>query len=111
VHSDAPVAAATDWDQILALYDQLLVVAPSPVVALNRAVAVAEVQGPAAALAIVERLDLGGYYLFHAIRADLLGRLGRDSDAALAYQAAIAGTSNAAELAHLASAKHRVENG
>jgi RNA polymerase sigma-70 factor, ECF subfamily len=111
VHSDAPVAAATDWDQILALYDQLLIVAPSPVVALNRAVAVAEVQGPAAALAIVERLDLGAYYLFHAIRADLLRRLGRDSDAALAYQAAIARTGNAAELAHLASAKQRVENG
>jgi RNA polymerase sigma-70 factor (ECF subfamily) len=110
VHSDAPVAAATDWDQILTLYDQLLVVAPSPVVALNRAVAVAEVQGPAAALAIVERLDLGGYYLFHAIRADLLRRLGRDADAALAYQAAIAGTSNAAELAHLAGAKQRVEH-
>jgi RNA polymerase sigma-70 factor, ECF subfamily len=111
VHSDAPVAAATDWDQILALYDQLLVVAPSPVVALNRAVAVAEVQGPAAALAIVERLGLTSYYLFHAIRADLLRRLGRDTDAALAYQAAIAGTSNAAELAHLASAKQRVEKG
>jgi RNA polymerase sigma-70 factor (ECF subfamily) len=102
VHSDAPVAAATDWDQILALYDQLLTIAPSPVVALNRAVAVAEIQGPAAALAIVERLDLSGYYLFHAIRADLLRRLGRDADAALAYQAAIAGTSNAVELAHLA---------
>ena len=111
VHSDAPVAAATDWDQILALYDQLLTVAPSPVVALNRAVAVAEVDGPAAALAIVERLDLGGYYLFHAIRADLLSRLGRGADAALAYQAAIAGTSNAAERAHLASAKRRVESG
>jgi RNA polymerase sigma-70 factor (ECF subfamily) len=110
VHSDAPVAAATDWDQILALYDQLLALTPSPVAALNRAVAVAEVQGPVAALAIVERLDLGGYYLFHAIRADLLRRLGRADDAALAYQAAIAGTSNTAERAHLASAKHRVEH-
>jgi RNA polymerase sigma-70 factor, ECF subfamily len=108
VHSDAPVAAATDWGQILALYDQLLTVAPSPVVALNRAVAVAEVQGPAAAFAVVERLDLGGYYLFHAIRADLLRRLGRDTDAALAYQAAIARTGNAAELGHLASAKAQV---
>jgi RNA polymerase sigma-70 factor (ECF subfamily) len=111
VHSDAPSAAATDWDQILRLYDQLLTVAPSPVVALNRAVAVAEVRGPAAALAIVERLDLGGYYLFHAIRADLLRRLGRDADAALAYQAAIAGTSNTAELAHLASARQQVRPG
>jgi RNA polymerase sigma-70 factor (ECF subfamily) len=109
VHSDAPSAAATDWNQILALYDQLITVAPSPVVALNRAVAVAEVDGPAAALAIVNGLDLGGYYLFHAIRADLLRRLGRDTDAALAYQAAIAGTSNAAELAHLTSAKAQVE--
>jgi RNA polymerase sigma-70 factor (ECF subfamily) len=105
VHSDAPVAAATDWDQILALYDQLLTLAPSPVVALNRAVAVAEVQGPAAALAIVDSLGLTRYYLFHAIRADLLRRLGRLADADAAYQAAIAGTSNAAELAHLASAK------
>ena len=77
VHSDAPVAAATDWGQIMRLYDQLLAVAPSPVVALNRAVAVAEVDGPAAALALVDGLDLDGYYLFHAIRADLLRRLGR----------------------------------
>jgi RNA polymerase sigma-70 factor (ECF subfamily) len=105
VHSDAPVAAATDWDQILALYDQLLMVAPSSVIALNRAVAVAEVQGPAVALAIVDGLRLTRYYLFHAIRADLLRRLGRLADADAAYQAAIAGTSNAAELAHLASAK------
>jgi len=110
VHSDAPVAAATEWDQILALYDQLLMVAPSPVVALNRAVAVAEVQGPAAALAIVDGLGLTRYYLFHAIRADLLRRLGRLADAGAAYQAAIAGTSNAAELAHLTSAKQRVEH-
>ncbi len=110
VHSDAPVASGTDWDQILALYDQLLMVAPSPVVALNRAVAVAEVQGPAAALAIVDGLELTRYYLFHAIRADLLRRLGRLADAGAAYQAAIAGTSNAAELAHLASAKQRVEH-
>jgi RNA polymerase sigma-70 factor, ECF subfamily len=110
VHSDAPVAAATEWDQILALYDQLLMVAPSPVVALNRAVAVAEVQGPAAALAIVDGLGLTRYYLFHAIRADLLRRLGRLADADAAYQAAIAGTSNAAELAHLTSAKQRVEH-
>jgi len=111
VHSDAPIAAATDWNQILRLYDQLLMVAPSPVVGLNRAVAVAEVQGPAAALAIVDSLDLGGYYVFHAIRADLLRRLGRDADAAVAYHAAIAGTSNAAERAHLTSAKHQVEKG
>ena len=97
VHSDAPAAPATDWWQILRLYDQLLILAPSPVVALHRAVAVAEIQGPEAALALVDGLDLGGYHLFHAIRADLLRRLGRNPEAALAYQKAIAGTHNAAE--------------
>jgi RNA polymerase sigma-70 factor, ECF subfamily len=97
VHSDASTAEATDWGQILQLYDQLLSLAPSPVVALNRAVAVAEVQGPQAALAIVDDLDLGAYHVFHAIRADLLRRLGRDDEAALAYEAAIAGTENATE--------------
>jgi RNA polymerase sigma-70 factor, ECF subfamily len=101
VHSDAPTAAATDWRQILALYDQLLALAPSPVVALHRAVAVAEVEGPAAALPLVDGLDLDGYRLFHAIRADLLRRLGRHAEAALAYQAAIARTGNAAERAFL----------
>ena len=79
------------------LYDQLLSLAPSPVVALNRAVAVAEVEGPEAALALVDGLDLDGYHLFHAIRADLLRRLGRSAEAALAYEAAIARTDNAAE--------------
>jgi len=97
VHSDAPTAAATDWWQILQLYDQLLLLAPSPVVALNRAVAVAEVEGPDAALTLVDGLDLDGYYLFHAIRADLLRRLGRNAEAALAYEAAIAHTENATE--------------
>jgi RNA polymerase sigma-70 factor, ECF subfamily len=97
VHSDAPTAGATDWGQILQLYDQLLSLTPSPVVALNRAVAVAEVQGPQAALALVDDLDLGAYHVFHAIRADLLRRLGRDDEAALAYEAAIAGTENATE--------------
>ena len=77
VHSDAPAAAATDWAQVVALYDQLLSLDPSAVVALHRAVAVAEVEGPDAALTLVGDLDLGGYYLFHAIRADLLRRLGR----------------------------------
>jgi RNA polymerase sigma-70 factor, ECF subfamily len=101
VHSDAPAAAATDWVQILALYDRLLALAPSPVVALNRAVAVAEVEGPEAALALVDELDLDGYHLFHAIRADLLRRLGRDPEAALAYDAAIALAGNAAERAFL----------
>ncbi|HEX5880624.1 MAG TPA: RNA polymerase sigma factor [Actinomycetota bacterium] len=101
VHSDAPAAAATDWGQILALYDQLLALAPSPVVALNRAVAVAEVEGPEAALALVDGLDLDGYRLFHAIRADLLRRLGRDAEAVAAYEAAIARTGNATERAFL----------
>jgi RNA polymerase sigma-70 factor, ECF subfamily len=93
VHSEPP----TDWPQVLLLYDQLLAIAPSPVAALNRAVAVAEVDGPGAALALVDELDLGGYHLFHAIRADLLRRLGRDAEAAAAYEAALARTANAAE--------------
>jgi RNA polymerase sigma-70 factor (ECF subfamily) len=101
VHSDAPAAAATDWRQILQLYDQLLSLAPSPVVALNRAVAVAEVEGPDAALTIVDGLDLGDYHLFHAVRADLLRRLGRADEAALAYEAALGRTENAAERAFL----------
>jgi len=101
VHSDAPTAAATDWGQIRQLYDQLLVFAPSSVVALNRAVAVTEVDGPEAALTLVDGLDLAGYYLFHAIRADLLRRLGRGAEAVLAYDLAIAGTENAAERAFL----------
>jgi RNA polymerase sigma-70 factor, ECF subfamily len=97
VHSDAPTAAATDWRQIRQLYDQLLSLSPNPVVALNRAVAVAEVEGPEAALALVDGLGLRDYYLFHAIRAGLLRRLGRDGEAALAYDAAIAHARNAAE--------------
>jgi RNA polymerase sigma-70 factor, ECF subfamily len=101
VHCDAPTAAATAWRQILALYDQLLALAPGPVVALNRAVAVGEVEGPEAALALVDGLDLDGYRLFHAIRADLLRRLGRDAEAVAAYQAAIARTGNATERAFL----------
>ena len=97
VHADAATAAATDWWQILQLYDHLMSLAPGPVVALNRAVALAEVAGPHAALTAVDSLDLDRYYLFHAIRADLLRRLGRNSEAALAYDAAIARTGNAAE--------------
>jgi RNA polymerase sigma-70 factor (ECF subfamily) len=101
VHSDAPVAAATDWSQILQLYDQLMVVAPTPVAALNRAVAVAEVHGLRAGLAATEALNLDGYYLFHAIRADFLRRLGRPADAAQAYTAAIDRAGNAAERSFL----------
>ncbi len=101
VHGDAPVASATDWRQILQLYDQLLAMAPSPVVALHRAVALAEVDGPHAALALLDGLDLDGHHLFHAIRADLLRRLGRNDEAALAYAAAIARSDNARERAFL----------
>ena len=97
VHNDASTAADTDWGQILHLYDQLLVLVPTPVVALNRAVALAEVHGPAAALAAVDSLDLGGYHLFHATRADLLRRVGRLHEAAVAYDAALVVVGNAAE--------------
>jgi RNA polymerase sigma-70 factor, ECF subfamily len=101
VHSDAPTAALTDWWEIVALYDQLMAIAPSPVVALNRAVAVAEVDGPTAALALVDELALADFHLFHAIRADLLRRLARREEAARAYDQAIALAGNAAERAFL----------
>jgi RNA polymerase sigma-70 factor (ECF subfamily) len=97
VHSDAPTAEETDWHQIVQLYDQLVALSPTPVVALNRAIAVAEVDGPTPALALVDRLDLDGYHLFHATRADLLRRLGRSEEAAEAYDAALALVTNAAE--------------
>lgn len=97
VHSDATTAADTDWSQVLRLYDQLFALSPTPVVALNRAVAVAEVHGPAPALAAVDLLDLGGYHLFHATRADLLRRLDRPEEAAAAYDAAAALAANATE--------------
>jgi RNA polymerase sigma-70 factor (ECF subfamily) len=105
VHGDATSVADTDWRQVVALYDQLMAVAPSQVVALNRAVAVAEVDGPQAALDLVDELDLETYHLFHAIRADLLRRLGRDAEAAAAYEEAIARTDNAAERAFLEEAQ------
>jgi RNA polymerase sigma-70 factor, ECF subfamily len=111
VHSDAPVAAATDWGQILRLYDQLMSVAPTPVVALNRAVAVAEVDGPEVALALVYGLDLDDYHLYHATRADLLRRLGRDAEAAAAYDAAIARTGNQAERQFLERAREALSGG
>jgi RNA polymerase sigma-70 factor (ECF subfamily) len=101
VHSDAPTAEDTDWSQVVALYDQLLAHLPTPVVALNRAVALAEVTGPAEALAIVDELALANYYLYHAIRADLLRRLGRKAEAAQAYRAALDHTDNAADQTHL----------
>jgi RNA polymerase sigma-70 factor (ECF subfamily) len=101
VHSDASTAGDTDWTQILHLYDHLMSLTPTPVVALNRAVAVAEVDGAAAALEIVDRLQLNQYYLFYAIRANLLTRLGRNAEAAQAYDDAIARAENAAEVAFL----------
>ena len=101
VHSDAPTADATDWGQILRLYDQLMALAPSPVVALNRAVAVAETEGPRQALTLVDALDLGTYHVFHAVRADLLRRLGRHTEAVRAYDTAIELVDSAAERAFL----------
>ena len=103
VHTDAPDAAATDWAQIATLYAQLYAVAPSPIVALNRAVAVAELDGPEVALAEVDRLRAlePAYHAWHATRADLLRRLGRSAEARAAYDAAIAATDNAAERAYL----------
>jgi RNA polymerase sigma-70 factor, ECF subfamily len=97
VHSDAPTAADTDWGQIVALYDQLVALTPTPVVALNRAIAVAERDGPEAALGLLEDLDLDRYHLLHATRADLLERLGRFAEAQAAYDEALALTTNGAE--------------
>ena len=101
VHSDTTTAADTDWQQIVALYDQLFAQAPTPVVALNRAIAVAELEGPDAALDLIDDLKLDGYHLFHATRADLLARLGRVDEALEAYDVAIGLTENAAETALL----------
>jgi len=101
VHSDATEAARTDWAQILALYDQWMAIAPSPVVALNRAVAVAELQGAELALRLVEELELPRYHLWHAVRGDLLRRLGRNEDAGAAFRTAIELCSNAREREYL----------
>ena len=97
VHADAGAVEETGWCQIVTLYDQLLTVAPTPVVALNRAVAVGEVDGPAAALALVDGLDLDGYHPFHATRADLLRRLHRPGEAVNAYETAASLAPTAAE--------------
>jgi RNA polymerase sigma-70 factor (ECF subfamily) len=101
VHTDARTAADTDWAQIATLYSQLHALVPSPIVALNRAVAVAELDGPEVALAEVDRLPLETYHAWHATRADLLRRLGRSAEAREAYDAAMALTDNEAEIAYL----------
>jgi RNA polymerase sigma-70 factor, ECF subfamily len=101
VHSAAREAADTDWRQIVRLYDLHVAIAPSPIVRLHRAVAVAEVDGPAAALALVEPLELGEHHLYHAVRADLLRRLGRAAESVRAYDAAIERAGNAAERSFL----------
>ena len=101
VHTDARTWADTDWAQIATLYDQLAALDPSPVVALNRAVAVAELDGPEVALRLVDRLDLATYHAWHATRADLLRRLGRSAEARAAYDAAIGLSDNVAEVAFL----------
>jgi RNA polymerase sigma-70 factor (ECF subfamily) len=101
VHTDAPTSADTDWSQVVALYDQLARLDPSPIVALNRAIAIAQVDGPQIALAQVDRLPLAGYHAWHATRADLLRRLGRSAEARVEYDAAIGATQNSAERAYL----------
>ena len=101
VHADASTADQTDWSQIVQLYDQLLLYTPTPIVALNRAIAVAELHGPAAALALLDELDLDNYHLYHAARADLLQRLGRADEAATAYDRSIDLATNAVERDHL----------
>ncbi|MFI5799191.1 RNA polymerase sigma factor [Streptomyces sp. NPDC051677] len=111
VHSDAPTGAATDWRQILRLYDQLMELAPSPVVALNRTVAVAETEGPRRALDLVDALDLDGYHVWHAVRADLLRRLDRRAEAAQAYEAARALSESPAERAFLDRRGHELGAG
>ncbi len=108
VHSDAPTAVTTDWAQIVALYDQLWLIAPSPVVALNRAVAVAEVAGPREALDLIDGLGIDRYYLFHAIRADLLRRAGAESEAAASYDMAIKLVGNTAERDFLIKARKQL---
>jgi RNA polymerase sigma-70 factor (ECF subfamily) len=107
VHSDAPTAADTDWRQILALYDQLHRLAPTPIVALNRAVALAEIDGPQAGLAAVDDLPLADYRFFHATRASFLERLGRGPEAVTAYRRALDLASNEAERGLL---RTRLEN-
>jgi RNA polymerase sigma-70 factor, ECF subfamily len=110
VHSDARSSVHTDWQQILALYDQLMAIAPSPVVALNRAVVVAEIEGADRALRLVDAIELPRYHLFHAVRADLLRRLGRFADAATEYQFAIERCENVVEREFLNQQRRSLRN-
>ena len=96
------------WGQVVALYDQLMAIAPTPVVALNRAIAVAEVDGPDVGLALVDATALDGYHAWHVARADLLRRLGRGADARSEYDAAIGATENSAERAYLARRRDQI---
>ena len=103
VHTSARTVRDTDWSQVVALYDQLVRLDPSPVVALNRAIAVAELDGPEAALEDIDRLEgeLAGYHAYHATRAELLRRLGSSQKSRAAYDKAIALAGNVAETAYL----------
>jgi RNA polymerase sigma-70 factor, ECF subfamily len=103
VHTSARDMRDTDWSQVLALYNQLVRLDPSPIIALNRAIAVAELDGPEVALAAVDRLEhrLAGYHAYHATRADLLRRLGRSQQSRAAYDKAIELAGNTAETAYL----------
>lgn len=101
VHCDAATVGDTDWQQVVTLYDRLLALAPSPIVALNRAVALAELHGAAAGLALLEELELAEHHRFHAVRAELLRRLGDRDGATVAYERAITLTGNATERVHL----------
>jgi RNA polymerase sigma-70 factor, ECF subfamily len=102
VHTSAGDVRDTDWSQVVALYDQLARIDPSPIVVLNRAVALAELDVPEVALAVIDKLNLGGYHAYHATRADLLRRLGRSAAARAAYETAIELAGNTAEVAYLA---------
>jgi RNA polymerase sigma-70 factor (ECF subfamily) len=103
VHTSARDVRDTDWSQIVALYDQLVRIDPSPIVVLNRAIAVAEIEGPWVGLAAIDPLDdrLAGYHAYHATRAELLRRLGRTEESRAAYDRALELAGNSAETAYL----------
>jgi RNA polymerase sigma-70 factor (ECF subfamily) len=111
IHAVHSSPGGTDWTRVRHLYDRLLAVAPTPVVALNRAVAVAETEGPEAALRLLDDLDLAQYHVFHAVKADLLRRLGRTAEAAEAYDAAIALAGNDAERGFLTARRQTLTGG